>query len=67
MIQWWPSDSRCYSSVRGGTMTPHEALQILDQAAAQAHLSRQDHAAVLEAVRVLRDALTPQPQPEPGE
>ena len=47
-------------------MTPHEALQILDQAAAQAHLSRQDHAAVLEAVRMLRDALTPQPQPEPG-
>lgn len=35
-------------------MTPEQALQILDNAAARAQLTRQDHVAVQQAVAVLR-------------
>jgi len=39
-------------------VTAEQAIEILDRAASLASLSRQDHAAVLEAVKVLRETLT---------
>ena len=41
-------------------MTPQQALQILDNAAAQARLTRNDHIAVQEALAAVR-AVIPQP------
>jgi len=38
-------------------MTPEQALQILDQAAARAPLTRQEHAAVVRAIGVLAQML----------
>ncbi len=38
-------------------MTPQEAIQILDQAAAMAPLNRQSHIAVQEALNILRELL----------
>lgn len=35
-------------------MTPHEALDLLDEAAATLHLDRHDHLRLIEAVEVLR-------------
>ena len=43
-------------------MTPEQALDILDQAAAAAPLSRQGHMAAIRAVAVLRQALQPKAQ-----
>lgn len=40
-------------------MTPQQALQILDNAAGQAHLTRNDHIAVQEALAIVRAAITP--------
>ena len=40
-------------------MTPQQALQILDNAAGQAHLTRNDHIAVQEALATVRAAITP--------
>lgn len=45
-------------------MTPQEALQILDNAASRAALSRADHVAVQQAVQVIAEAITPKPAPE---
>lgn len=45
-------------------MKPDQALQIVDQAVAQAHMTRQDHATAMEALRVLAEAIRPQ-QAEP--
>ena len=44
---------------KGKIMTPQEALQILDNAASRAALSRADHVAVQQAVQVLAEAVLP--------
>ncbi len=38
-------------------MTPEQALQILDQAAALAAMSRKDHALIRQAVQVLAETI----------
>jgi hypothetical protein len=43
-------------------MTPEEALQILEQAAALAPLNRQGHVAVQQAAQVLQRAIKPKPE-----
>lgn len=44
-------------------MNPDQALSVLDQAAARAPLTRDEHATVLRALACLREAVqTPQPQ-----
>lgn len=45
-------------------MTPEEALQILEQAAALAPLNRQAHVAVQRAAQVLALAIVPSAPPE---
>jgi hypothetical protein len=40
-------------------MTPDQALSVLDQAASRATLTRADHEAVLQALKVLRDLVSP--------
>jgi len=48
-------------------MNATEALQVLDQVTAQIPLVRADQAKVLQALQVLKEATTPQPeQAEPG-
>lgn len=47
-------------------MTPDQALDLLDRAAALASLPRQDHAACLQAVQVLRQAISPPPADKPA-
>lgn len=42
-------------------MTPTEALNLLDQAAAAARMSRQEHSLTLEAVATLAAFVSPQP------
>lgn len=39
-------------------MTPQEAIQLLDQLTAQIQLSRNDHAKVEEALKILAEAVT---------
>ena len=43
-------------------MTPDQAISVLDQAASRAALTRADHEAVLQALKVLKDLAHP---PEP--
>ena len=45
-------------------MTPEQALELLDAAAAQASLTRADHVRVQIAVQTLRQAIQPPPEPE---
>lgn len=40
-------------------MTPEQALQILTNAAALAHMPMQDHAACQQAAKVLQEAIKP--------
>jgi len=47
-------------------MKPLEALGILEQAAAQARLTLQDHALVRQAVETLKEAFAEVPKPEPA-
>jgi len=48
-------------------MKPEEAIQILDQVTSQIPLVRADQAKVLQALQVLKEATTPQPEKaEPG-
>ena len=44
------------------TMTPQQALQLLDNAAAQARMTRTDHIAVQEALAVLNASITAKPE-----
>ncbi len=46
-------------------MDPETALQLLDQAAAAAPLTRQNHVMALQAVEVLRAAISPQEEVKP--
>jgi hypothetical protein len=46
-------------------MKPEQALQILDQAAQMAPLTRRDHINVVEAVSVLQELLKPKEEPKP--
>jgi hypothetical protein len=43
-------------------MTPEQALQILEQASAQAALPKQGHVACMQALEVLKKALEPKPE-----
>lgn len=40
-------------------MTPEQALELLDKATAMLQLPRQDHLAVIEALKVLNETITP--------
>jgi len=48
-------------------MTPDQALDLLDRAAGLASLPRQDHAAVIQAVQVLRQAIQPKEPDKPAD
>jgi hypothetical protein len=47
-------------------MTADQALSVLDQAASRAALTRADHEAVLQALKVLRDLAHPPEQQNNG-
>ena len=46
-------------------MTPEQALKLLDQAAQEANTSRQGHANLIEAVRVMSEAIKAEESDEP--